>query len=278
MFSKKTITIELKQISTYFDVIVHCASQFIDKNISINNKLKNLEEDLALTLDSLRAKNSIQNLRAQTVKYAESYYLARLYEVCQVLLCSIKESEQKTQYSITKNATLETLYSTMNEIRQQVPYSLSTNNDFSNPYPQNLFFSQKYHGPQFSLKSGRGYVAGRSIQEMADALVAKVVIPDDLRVNVYFAEFNNQVCLFAYNNRTWATFSRAQVPATRIVPILPTQDLLERIAKLVFVKHDPNVIFQEESDDKICTVSQKPASWFINESGDRASQSPQHRR
>lgn len=246
---------EFQKFYTYFYEVKNCISILKEKKISLNNNLILLEEDLALTIESLNAKDSLHDLRKETVKLAEKLYLSRLYEACLTILTAARQdsAELGQRKDILKN-----LDRIMNEIRSEHQYSFYRQDGFQNPYPRHLLFSQQYHNPNFSNKSGREYVQGKSVATMAKLIDSKEISADDLRISAYLAQFNGEVYLFAYNNRTWATFSRTHIQASRVVPILPTQELVNRIHHLETVNHNPNEIYQEisaESKEEQCTVS-----------------------
>jgi hypothetical protein len=147
-----------------------------------NKKLAHLEEDFEVTLESLGSKSSIQHSRKQTVKLAEKFYLTRLYEICKAINDQVNAQKAFSQSSSVKNANsknasaastannqddqenadqlvaIKKLYEVMGIIRSENQYSFCTQEEFQNPYPAHLLFSQKYHGPHFSSKSGRDYV------------------------------------------------------------------------------------------------------------------------
>jgi hypothetical protein len=224
--------------------------------------LTQLKEDLALTTESLIAKDSVQTLRKQTLRLAKNIYSARLYQLCEQAIFSLKNNSEAEFGEFTKKERLDKLYSLLAEIRslevgQSSFYSYS---GFTNPYPEHLLFSQKYHAAHFSNKSGRSYVQNKSIDEMAQQLKTRSLSPDDLRVQVYLAQYKGNTYTFSYNNRTWVVFSRAQVPATRIVPTLPTQDLLKRIQYLIAEDHNPNTIYEEVSVSSPAAISSSAAA------------------
>jgi hypothetical protein len=259
--------------------VIEVAKQYIailglsNPDQPFNKQLALLEEDLALTKESLQAKDSLHDFEKQTVKLAKKFYSTRLYHICLDALDAARteSSSAKTVEEMQENKRAqELLGQIMCNVQAFNQASFYTEQGFKNPYPEQLLFSQKFHGANFSNKSGRENVQGKSITEMAQGLENKTISPDSLRVNVYLERFNQEQepRLFAYNNRTWATFCRAKVPPTRLAPVLPSQDLRKRIYALESVDHSPNLIYQESSrldEDKEegqCTLSMKPSSKY----------------
>jgi len=248
---------EFKKLLAFIFIAGSCLYRIQDQACSKDLAL--LIEDVKLTLDSLNAKDSVQALKKQTVSLANEIYLARLYGISRLIAHSLLESTQLDKDS--KKEALATIYNLMSEVRSPVrgqgQASFYSHEGFSNPFPGHLLFSQKFHGPQFSNKSGRAYVQGKSIQDMAEQLRNQTLSPDDLRIQVYLARYEGKNYTFAYNNRTWTVFSRAQVPASRIVPILPTQDLIKRIYALIIEGHNPNTIYEETKNEASASIEHK---------------------
>ncbi len=244
MFSKKPKQPNdaLTELGRLIQALESCL--YVDDFFLQINEFDLLKEDVAVTTASLNAKDSIKKYRNKTIQLANNYYGVRLYEVCVFIFKNFK--------NLLKPLKLKKIAKIMGAIRnlsQGEHYSYYNETGFSRPPPNYLLFSQKYHAPHFSSKSGRDYVQGKNIEEITQALQEEEISPNDLRVEVYFAEFRGKVLTFVYNNRTWTVFSRANMPATRIVPILATQDLLNRITFLESEGHDPNFIYEEEGKE-----------------------------
>jgi hypothetical protein len=208
-------------------------------------KLCHLEEDIHVTLESFVAKDAIKDKRLikATKKYAENYYCAREYALCQELIQAL--ALQSDCEGIGKQPDVITLTT---HLIEGLPFSFSNGDMFRNPYPSYLFFSQAKHAGHFSSKSQRPGVAAEPLNAMVDKLKSQQISPQYLRVNIYLAQFRGEIHPFVYNNRTWVVFSRAGIMANRIVPVLPTQDLLNRITKLDAQSY-PNVILNEDAEN-----------------------------
>ena len=212
----------------------------------ISQKMCYFTEDLNQTLASFTLKDSVKDKKIEktTVKYADQYYRTRLYEISILLIPLLYELGLKVQVE---------LLSKMNtKLISNCRYSLSMQGDgvFRNPYPSHLFFSQRFHANHFSTKSQRPGVMGEQLSEITAKLTRQEISPDALRVNMYFAPFRGSLQPFAYNNRTWVVFSKAGVQATRIVPMMPSQDLLNRITQNFPTKTtDPNLIIEEGTEE-----------------------------
>lgn len=194
---------------------------------SILAKVEYIEEDWWQTYNSFSDPGCVQlkAIEKKTVKYASQYYGMRLIEIINALLPLVYEASMFKE--VRELSQIKTFYS------NQAAFSVAIqpNTSFRNPLPQVLFFSQQYHSPVFSNKSQREGVSGLSVREVSEKLRNHDMSPDFVRVEMYFAPFRGKLEPFAYNNRTLAAFSMAKVDATRIVPIMPDQDLLNRVIR-----------------------------------------------
>lgn len=206
----------------------------------LSMQAKFLEEDLEHTEKSFQAKDAIDNhaILKKTKTFTIQIYSARLGEIYKQLIQSLSTSSDFKKQ-------IRTLAAIRTGLLSPLPYSFDNQEPFNNPYPQYLFFSQMQCKPHFSTKkSQRERIAGYSINEIAKNLKEGKESPDYLRVDMYFAPDNKGILHpYVFNNRTWVTFSKSGIPATRIAPIVPTQDCLNRISKLD--SHDPNTISNE---------------------------------
>ena len=225
-----------------------------DETHGIVQKLRLLEEDLNTTEESFIAKDALKekSIIKATVKYANQYYRAREYELCDLLTRALARQPD----SFTK-AIQDEIARLKSQMQQGSVYSFNNQEGFKNPYPSYLFFSQAKHASHFSGKSLRAGVAGEDIDAVAHKLRTGEILPEYLRVNIYLAPFRGKLHPFVYNNRTWVVFSRAKIDASRIIPLVPNQDLLNRIAKLDPM-HYPNAILDEDAPVKMLTESMRP--------------------
>ncbi len=246
-------------------IIAQCAKGDTKKinKIKEASKLDLLEEDITCTISSFSALDSLNNLKKQTIELSERLYLARLHAVCVTLLAAMQQNQIK---AARNKGAIKELLTVMALIRTELPDSLRHKEGFHNPYPRHILFSQQFHAPKFSEKAGRVGVSGRAISNVAEEIKAGTISADRIRVNVYLAHFAGETRVFANNNRTLVTLSRAETPASRIVPELPTQELMERIERLKANQHDPNRIrqekhegYDEDREEGKETLSQKPA-------------------
>jgi hypothetical protein len=224
----------------------------VDSKTKIKNKLKFLEEDLNLTKQSFNEKDSIKerSIVKATRHRAEQIYSARLSDICRLLINIMASEETDAKKKCEDLARLR--YKLINKLK----YSFDSQEEFKNPYPAYLFFSQTHHAGHFSSKKRHPGVSGESVQQVAEQLRLGSIDPDNLRVNIYYAPYRGSIHPFAFNNRTWVVFSKSGINASRVVPILPTQDCLNRIKKLV--SNDPNLIHDEDSQALDTTVSLRP--------------------
>ena len=218
-------------------------------------KLKHLEEDLIHTDESFAAKDAVSSkpLLKATIKYSEKYYRARLYEIYDL----IKTISVSTNQSIPS-----TILELGIKLQRGIHTTFHAPEGFKNPCPNYLFFSQTKHAGNFSGKALRGGVSGESVIRVAEMLSRKEISADYLRVDIYLAPFKGQLHPFVYNNRTWVAFSKSDVEASRIVPTMATQDLLNRIYKLDQGIY-PNQILDEDGavglrSEVLMTRSAKP--------------------
>jgi len=227
----------LMSIKVFFPLINNDA---VKENIE--KKIKFLEEDIDVTLQSIKEKDAIKThtIINATRRYADKYYRVRLNEICEAFINHFKTRAVDLKTEIIEIEKLKA------KLQHGIAYSFSQQDTVRNPYPTYLFFSQRHHRGRFSGKSQRDGVAGVPIDEIAKKLKDGEMSPEYLRVNIYFAPFRGVLHPFVYNNRTWVVFSRAEINPTRIVPIIPTQDLLNRIMKLDDGDY-PNAIFNEDN-------------------------------
>jgi hypothetical protein len=220
------------------------ASLSVEIPAPLQRQIDLLKEDFSISLNSFYAKDAIKNskIAKKTEKFAHDYPAVKIYQIL------------KSLYQLNPSETKK-LIRLMVHIQNQIPYSLNPQDEFKNPYPQFLLFSQAYHANHFSSKAQRDGVSGRVLDEIVEHLRTHAISPDDLRVNIYFAPFHNELKPFVYNNRTWVVFSKSEMDATRIVPVIPTQDLLNRIIKMP-ATHNPSIIRDESTGFE--TSSLKP--------------------
>ena len=241
----------LKDVFSLFNSLDE-KSAILEPLHKIEQKIRFFEEDLNTTIESFSDKSSVKNKQIQktTLRYADTYYRTRLYEICRMLIPCLSQMNLNDEVAKLGSMTPQLLAGSK--------YGFNTQEEFKNPYPAHLFFSQTWHADHFSTKSQRLGVMGERLEVMKDRLRRHEIGSDDLRVNMYFAPFRNQLHPFVYNNRTWVVFSGAGVDATRIVPTMPTQDLLNRITAFS-ADHNPNIIFEEgDSARPVQTVSLRP--------------------
>lgn len=143
----------------------------------------------------------------------------------------------------TRAADIACFIRSQNGLQDKLQRSFSPQDTFKNPFPHHLFFSQAKHAPGFSGKMARTGVSGVAIDEVVHQMQAGVITPQYLRVNMYCAPYNGKIHPFVFNNQTWVVFSRAGIDASRVVPVLPTQDALNRIKKMDLL--NPNIICNE---------------------------------
>ena len=218
-------------------------------------KLRYIKEDLTHTEESFVAKDAVSSkkLLKATMKYSEKYYRARLYEI----------------YDLIKNISIanhqpipDILLHLGIKLQIGIHASFHASEGFKNPCPNYLFFSQAKHAGYFSNKAMRDGVSSEPLIHVAAKLKSGELSADYLRVDSYLAPFKGELHPFVYNNRTWVAFSRSGVEASRIVPKMATQDLLNRIAKLDQSIY-PNVILDEDAPvgtrpEMLITTSAKP--------------------
>ncbi len=228
------------------------------KKLEIFKKLHYLEEDLQATEESFILKDAIKakSIIKATVKYADKYYRARQYELCDLLTEALT-----VQPGYFTKEVMSELALLKSKLQEGSHYSFSNQEGFKNPYPSYLFFSQARHAGHFSGKSQRTGVAEEPLGVVARKLQTGEISPDYLRVNIYLAPFRGGIHPFVYNNRTWVVFSRAGVDASRMVPLVPNQDLLNRIAKLDGERY-PNTILSEDATSATLTASMRPGPKF----------------
>jgi hypothetical protein len=231
--------------------------------LHLSNKLNDLQDDLKLTESSFVAKDAIKSrqISRATIKFADKLYRARLYEILDMFSASLPRIDKTNPDMIRLKM----------QLQDGIHYSFSANERFRNPYPSYLFFSQAWHGERFSGKVVRKGVSGELVADVADKIRTTEISPDYLRVEMYFAPFRGGIHPFAYNNRTLVAFSRAMIdeattaaggagdkPAapharaavSRIVPCMPTQDLINRVEKLdekLDAGSYPNTITDEDA-------------------------------
>lgn len=201
-------------------------------------KINNIEEDIYHSYESFIAKDAIKNkaIIKKTHKFAELYFAIQISGLAiELMQLAIASHQEETTNELAKFIAL---------LQEPAKYSFSHQEAFKNPYPEHLFFSQKFHASHLSSKSQRNEVAGKSIDELVEELKQGKLSADNMRVNMYFAPLNKQLHPFAYNNRTWVIYSRAGISPTRIVPIVPTQELLNRIKHIDSIK-DAQYITEE---------------------------------
>jgi hypothetical protein len=230
------------QLFEHFEEIIAILS--IEIPAPLQRQINFLKEDFSISLNSFYAKDAIKNskITKKTEKFAHDYFAVKIYQIL------------KSLYQLNPSETKK-LIPLMVQIQNQIPYSLNPQDEFKNPYPQFLLFSQAYHANHFSLKAQRDGVSGKVLDEIVEDLQSQALSPDDLRVNIYFAPFHKELKPFVYNNRTWVVFSKSEMHATRIVPVIPTQDLLNRINKMP-ASHNPSIIRDESTG--LETYSLKP--------------------
>lgn len=226
--------------------------------LAIQKQLAYLEEDLAFTEESFVAKDAIKSrmIQAATKRYADKYYRVRQHELLERIYQILAAELPRTDENLTKIVKLKL------RLQEGVTYSFSYQEAFHNPYPSSLLFSQPSHSPNFSGGLARKGVSGQSVVSVAarlraDALDPEFLDPDFLRVAIYLAPYRGVLQPFVYNNRTWTAFSLAEVPGSRIVPVVPTRDLLKRIERLSELGHDGKTIICED-DSQMSTKSQLP--------------------
>ena len=211
----------------------------------VSLKLSQLRDDLLITEGSFSAKDALDSkgILKATIKYAANYYRAREYEIFDLLKQISTTLDERLPDKMLRLGT---------KLQEGLHTSFNALEGFKNPYPTYLFFSQAKHGGFFSGKALRGGVSGEPVVRVAEKLSSGEVPADYLRVNIYLAPFRGQIHPFVYNNRTWVAFSRAHVDASRIVPQMATQDLLNRVNKLDEVLAAgayPNVIVDEDAPE-----------------------------
>lgn len=207
--------------------------------IALEKKCTQLEEDLELTQKSFNAKNSIQDKKIVKITrhYADHCYRSRLIELCKALIPLFYKHKEKEL--------VQELSSYQLKLQEGLQFSFHYQEPFKNPYPSYLFFSQNFHANHFSNKSQREGVSSETLTEVIEKLKKEELKEDYLRVQIFFAPYKEKIHPFTYNNRTWVVFSQAKQHPSRIVPILPTQDLLNRI-RLLDPASNPNLITKEE--------------------------------
>jgi hypothetical protein len=237
------------------EFISFLATTNVDLKQELTIKIVQYSEDLELSLESFMAKDAIKSKTIQqaTKKYAEKYYFARAYEILRPIYLLANSKPEIFTPEIIKE-----IYFLKSELQSKVAVSFDSQEGFKNPYPTCLFFSQAKHAGNFSSKSCREGVSGRPLDDVVQRLQMGEIKPDYLRVLMYLAPFQGRLQPFVYNNRTWVVFSRSKLDANRIVPLVPTQDLLNRIQKLIDIGHNPNLISNEDSKVLEMTSSMRP--------------------
>lgn len=233
------------QISTYIALVNE------DQQKKITVKLSYVEEDIKRTLQSFTAKDAIKSkvLVHATQKYADAYYRMSLYEVLNNIIKLIPPNRLSLEL-------VNELRLFQERIKTNLHYSFNAQEPFTNPLPSYLFYSQARYSGVFSSKSCRAGISEQYVDSIAAKLKAGTLHPEHLRVQVYLAPYRGGLHLFAANNRTWVAFSRAEVIPSRLVPLVPTQDLLNRVG-LLSIKSYPNEIINEDCECEI-TPSIRP--------------------
>lgn len=226
-----------------------------DDLTNLLNKYQLLVEDWQVTYDSFFLKDCVDDraIEKETVKYADQYYGARMMEIISVLIPILAHERLREHVAALSSIKVR--------IQNTCRFSLGIlpHEPFRNPLPSQLFFSQRYHASSFSGKSLREGVSGMSVDEVSRELREGRMPASYLRVNMYFAPFNGSLKPFVYNNRTWVAFSKAHVDANRVVPVMPNQDLLNRVVRLETDRVDPNFIVDEDATGHIVpTQSMRP--------------------
>lgn len=216
----------LSQCFEYLETL----KQFCKQLDTSSEKITYIEEDIHHSYDSFIAKDAIKDkaIIKKTHKFAQLYFAIQISGLAMELIqVAIKSKNQ---------AIIQALANFIALLQSPAKYSFNHQEPFKNPYPEHLFFSQQFHASHLSSKSQRDQVAGKSINELVSELKQGDISPDKMRVNVFFASLNHQLHPFAYNNRTWVMYSRAGILPNRIVPIVPTQELLNRIKHIHSLK------------------------------------------
>ena len=188
------------------------------KNLAVNH----LEEDMLHCFQSFMAKDAIhvKKIVKKTEKFATLYFDIKMSGLAMALLPYANATQVK---ELSRFIAL---------LQMNAQYSFQNQEPFNNPYPEHLFFSQQQHAAYLSNKSQRERVAGKSIHDLASALKQGELAAHEMRVDMFFAPLNQELQPFVYNNRTWVIFSRAGIMPPRIVPVLPNQELLNRVKHL----------------------------------------------
>lgn len=251
----------LQQLEFLKEDLIFSATSFIENNsVPYKNYDKNQQAlkanypELFAAVDSTRKMEEASafpklKMGSQIQRYtevqAQKYYCFRMIPLTNQIFSLFKKLHLQNDTPAVRETT-KTLISISHQIRQD--HLFSTSDTGRNPYPDHLFFSQRCHAHKFSAKSGRAVVADQPIEAVAHALRTHAITPDDLRIEIFFAPYPDELHPFAYNNRTLVCFSKAGVDATRIVPCMPTQDSLNRVQKLLDEAADANTILDEYTE------------------------------
>lgn len=210
----------------------------IEHNV-IKAVIKQFLDDITRTLSSFDAKDSLGEFAQPTALLAASIYSKRFCSLCAKIVEYGKLSEEMRDVIAGYNNNI----SGQGYIRAEF-------------VPDHILFSQQLHNIKFSRQSHFFTIHEEPVADVVEKLRSKDYDRRDFPLCIYCADFRGRERWFAVNNRTWAALSGAEILPSRVVPVLPTVELMKRLEVL---EGNPNMIQAEAEDDdeQVMTASFK---------------------